>query len=250
MGHEVGDSSVPVIIVGSAQDGYLLLRHKKGRILALIALLVSAAGAFLTAFRGSFLWGMMNAAATSVAFVWGSPWRQGEALRVLRSLQRVAIGIGLGMVLLFYAYPDALLSRFAIYKETLCPPVRRANSFIEGGHTPLENFLGAFNYDRWPYGYGIGTTSNGVQYVARIFNVKPPVVDVENGFGALIVEMGIGGLILWAIMSVSILFSAWRVVKKLKGSPWFPIGFVIFWYAFILLFPATFGGMRLTRMSS
>jgi hypothetical protein len=45
-------------------------------------------------------------------------------------------------------------------------------------------------------------------------------------------------------MSVSILFSAWRVVKKLKGSPWFPIGFVIFWYAFFLLFPATFGGIQ------
>jgi hypothetical protein len=44
-------------------------------------------------------------------------------------------------------------------------------------------------------------------------------------------------------MSVAILFSAWKVVKKLKGSPWFPLAFVIFWYAFFLLIPATFGGM-------
>ena len=51
-------------------------------------------------------------------------------------------------------------------------------------------------------------------------------------------------LILWLIMSVSILFAAWKVVKKLKGSPWFPLGFVIFWYAFFLLFPATFGGIQ------
>ena len=55
--------------------------------------------------------------------------------------------------------------------------------------------------------------------------------------------MGIMGLILWLVMSVAILASAWKVVKKLKGSPWFPLGFVIFWYAFFLLFPATFGGM-------
>jgi hypothetical protein len=55
--------------------------------------------------------------------------------------------------------------------------------------------------------------------------------------------MGIGGLILWIVMSGAILFSAWRVVKKLRGSPWFPLAFVIFWYAFFLLGPATFGGI-------
>ena len=88
----------------------------------------------------------------------------------------------------------------------------------------MENFLGAFNYDRWPYGYGIGTTALGGQYVARFFNVKPPVIGVESGYGTLVVEMGIVGLILWLVMSVAILFAAWKVVKKLKGSPWFPLG--------------------------
>ncbi|MGC2389350.1 MAG: hypothetical protein WA621_08135, partial [Candidatus Acidiferrum sp.] len=82
------------------------------------------------------------------------------------------------------------------------------------------------------------------QYVARFFDVKPPVVGVESGFGTLVVEMGIGGLILWIIMSVAILFSAWKAVNRLKGSPWFPLGFVIFWYAFFLLGPATFGGIQ------
>jgi hypothetical protein len=224
-------------------SGYLLLRHKRGRVLAFIALPVTAAGAFLTASRGSFLWGMINALATSVAFIWGAPWRQGEALRVFRSLQRVAIGIGLGMVLLFYFYPDALLSRLAIYQETLLPDSPTSELTHRGWTYPVENFLGAFNYDRWPYGYGIGTTSNGGQYVARFFNAKPPVVGVESGFGTLVVEMGIGGLILWIVMSAAILASAWKIVKKLKGSPWFPLGFVIFWYSFFLLIPATFGGI-------
>jgi hypothetical protein len=32
-------------------------------------------------------------------------------------------------------------------------------------------------------------------------------------------------------------------VKKLKGSPWFPIAFVIFLYSFVLLLPMTFGSM-------
>jgi hypothetical protein len=224
-------------------SGYLILRHKRGRVLAFVALPVTAAGAFLTASRGSFLWGMINAAATSVGFIWGAPWRQGEALRVFRSLQRVAIGIGLGMVLLFYFYPDALLSRLAIYQETLLPDSPTSELTHRGWTYPVDNFLGAFNYERWPYGYGIGTTALGGQYVARFFNAKPPVVGVESGFGTLIVEMGIGGLILWIVMSMAILFSAWKIVKKLKGSPWFPLGFVIFWYSFFLLIPATFGGM-------
>jgi hypothetical protein len=223
--------------------GYLLLRHRKGRALAFMAIPITAAGAFLTSSRGAFLWGIINAAVTSLAFIWGAPWRQGEALRVFRSVQRVAIGIGLGIILVFYAYPDALLARFAIYEETLLPSSSK-NELVHRGWTyPVQNFLGAFDYGRWPYGYGIGTTALGGQYVARIFKVKPAVVGVESGYGTLVVEMGIGGLILWLIMSVAILFSAWRVVKKLKGSPWFPLGFVIFWYAFFLLFPATFGGM-------
>lgn len=231
-----------ILVLGFS--GYLLLRHKKGRILAFVAIPITAAGAFLTASRGSFMWGMINAAATSIAFVWGAPWRQGEALRVFRSIQRVAIGIGLGMVLLFYVYPDALMSRLAIYEETLLPD-SQTNELTHRGLTyPLANFVGAFSYDRWPYGYGIGTTALGGQYVARFFGVKPPVIGVESGYGTLVVEMGIIGLILWLAMSVAIMFSAWKVVKKLRGSPWFPLGFVIFWYAFFLLFPATFGGIQ------
>jgi hypothetical protein len=163
---------------------------------------------------------------------------------VIRSIQRVLIGIVLGLVVVFYFYPDALLSRLAIYQETLLPNSPTSELTQRGWTYPVENFLGAFNYPRWPYGYGIGTTALGGQYVARFFNVKPPVVGVESGYGTLVVEMGILGLIFWLVMSVAILFAAWRVVKKLKGSPWFPVGFVILWYAFFLLFPATFGGIQ------
>jgi hypothetical protein len=231
-----------IIVLGFS--GYLLLRHKRGRTLAFIALPVTAAGAFLTSSRGSFMWGMINATAASVAFVWGAPWGQGEVRRVLRTVQRVAVGIALGMVLLFYAFPEALLSRLAIYQETLFPASGQSDLTHRGWTYPVDNLVGAFTYERWPYGYGIGTTANGGQYVARFFGAKPPVPGVESGFGTLVVEMGIGGLVLWLIMTAAILISAWKVVKKLKGSPWFPLGFVMFWYAFFLLGPATFGGIQ------
>ena len=225
-------------------SGYLLLRQRRGRVLAFIAIAVTATGAFLTASRGSFMWAMINVLATSVAFIWGAPWRQGEALRIFRTIQRAALGIGLGIVLLFYAYPDALLSRLAIYEETLMPNSETSELAHRGWDYPVRNFLGAFDYGRWPYGYGIGTAALGGQYVARFFKAKPPVTGVESGYGTLVVEMGIGGLLLWIVMSLAITVSAWKVVKKLKGSPLFPLGFVIFWYASFLLFPATFGGMQ------
>ena len=217
-------------------SGYLLLRHKKGRVLGFIAIPVTAAGAFLTASRGSFMWGMINATATSLAFIWGAPWRQGEVLRVFRSIQRVAIGIGLGIVLLFYAYPDALLSRLAIYQETLTPNSPKSELAHRGWYYPVENFLGAFNYERWPYGYGIGTASLGGQYVTRIFNAKPPVGGVESGYGTLVVEMGIMGLILWLVLSVAILFSAWKVLKKLKGFALVPAWICDFLVRILLAF--------------
>lgn len=56
--------------------------------------------------------------------------------------------------------------------------------------------------------------------------------------------MGIVGLLLWIIMNSAILISAWNVVRKLRGSPFFSIGFIIFWYAFLLLVPITFQGLQ------
>jgi hypothetical protein len=186
---------------------------------------------------------MINILATSVAFIWGAPWKQGEVLRVFRGIRRALIGIAFGIVLLFAAFPDAILTRLAIYEATLLPGSPTSELTYRGWDYPVRNFLSAFSYDRWPYGYGIGTCGLGAQYVTRIFKVRPPDVGVESGFGALVVEMGVGGLVLWLVMSLAITASAWKIVKTLRGSPLFPVGFVIFWYAFFLLFPATFGGI-------
>ena len=169
-------------------------------------------------------------------------WR--EVIRVLRSVQRAAVGIALGIILLLFLFPEALLSRVAFYTETLSPSSSASQLQERTWDYPLRNFLGAFGYERWPYGYGIGTSSLGTQYVAKFFHVKPPGAGVESGFGTLVVEMGIGGLLLWLLMSLAILLSAWRVVKKLRGSPWFPIAFMIFWYAGLLLLPMTFAGIQ------
>jgi len=223
--------------------GYLLLRHKRGRAFVFWVLGLTAAALVLGSSRGVVMWGSGSALVGALAFVWGAPWRQREVIRVLRTLQRAFLGVVLAMALLLLFFPDALLSRMAFYTETLSPTSSASELQNRTWDYPIRNFLGAFGSDRWPYGYGIGTSSLGVQYVARFFNAKPSPVIVESGFGMLVVEMGIGGLLLWLVMSFAIVLSAWRVVKKLRGSPWFPIAFMIFWYSGLLLIPITYAGM-------
>ena len=223
--------------------GYLLLRQRRGRLQTFLGLAVTAAGCIMSTSRSVFMWSLGSSAVGGAAFIWGAPWRQGEAMRIFRALQRAFFGIVLAVVVLLFTYPDALLSRLAVYSETLDPRSPSSELLHRTRDYPLQNFLGAFDYPRWPYGYGIGTTSNGVQYVYRFFHVRPPVGAVESGFGVIVVEMGIVGLALWIIMSVSVTRSAWKVVRSLKGSPIFPLAFIIFWYAFILLLPMTFVGI-------
>ena len=243
-GGRYGDFLLVMWLIVFGFSGYLLLRHKRGRAFAFVVFGLTAAAIALCASRGILLWSAGSALVGSCAFVWGAPWRQREVMRVLRTVQRAALGVGLAVVILLATYPEALLSRVAFYSETLLPSSTASELQYRTWDYPVRNFLGAFGNERWPYGYGIGTLSLGIQYVARIFHTKQPNPGVESGFGVIVLEMGIGGLILWFIMTVAILVSAWRVVKKLRGSPWFPLAFVIFWYAGLLLVPLTFNGMQ------
>jgi len=224
-------------------SGYVLLRHRAGRTFAFLALGLTSAGCLMCASRGVFMWSLGGSILGGLAFIWGAPWRQGEVLRIVRALPRAALGVALAVSILLLAYPEAFLNRIAVYSETLDPrsPVNELTHRTRD--YPLANFRGAFNSDRWPYGYGIGTASLGGQYVARFFHVIPPEAPVESGYGNLVLEMGIGGLVLWLTMSFAVVRSAWNVVKKLRGSPFFPLGFMIFLYSFILLFPITFTGI-------
>lgn len=224
--------------------GCLLLRHKRGRSFVFCVLGLTAAALVLCSSRGVVLWGSGSALVGALAFVWGAPWRQREVVRVLHTVQRAFAGVVLAMALLLFLFPEALLSPVAFYTETLSPTSSASELQNRTWDYPVRNFVAAFSYERWPYGYGIGTCSLGVQYVARFFHVNPPVLGVESGFGTIVVEMGIGGLLLWFVMSFAIVLSAWHVAKQLRGSPWFPIAFMIFWYAGLLLFPLTYAGMQ------
>jgi hypothetical protein len=224
--------------------GFLLMRKQSGRLLGFTTVGVLAAAALLTASRGVFLWNLASAMAIALAVIWGASWSGKQRIKVMRAIQRAAIFVAIALTFLVGIFPQEVASRLAIYTETLSPYSATSELGFRSWGYPLQNFAAAFDYPRWPYGYGIGTASLGVQYVARIMHAQPMHIGVENGYGQLVIELGIVGLLLWILLACAITRSAWRATKNLKGTVWFPIGFAIFWYIFLLAFPMSFYGFN------
>lgn len=222
--------------------GFLLLRSRRGRLIAFTCIGVLAAGTLLTASRGVLLWNLGSGLVIAGGFLWGAPWHNREGVRVLRTIQRVALFVGIAIVILINVFPKELSSRLAIYSETLDPTSKTSELVSRTQDYPMKNLIAAFEYPMWPYGYGIGTASLGGQYVTRITHAAPMRIGVENGYGQLLLELGIVGLLLWIGLVAAICFSAWQAAKALRGSPWFPISFAIFWYVLLLAFPISFYG--------
>ena len=59
----------------------------------------------------------------------------------------------------------------------------------------------------------------------------------------MILEMGFSAPLLWILWTAALLVYGWRVVRRLRSTRFFPIAFAILWYAFLLLYPFTYGGL-------
>lgn len=224
-------------------SGYLLLRSRRGRTLAFTTVGVVAAASLMSASRGVFMWNIGDALVIIFGFLWGAPWRQGEVIRVLRTIQRTALIVGIGIILLLTIFPKELGSRLAIYSETLMPDSPTSELVHRTQTYPLQQLGYAFDHPLWPYGYGMGTCSLGRQYVMRIMHAAPMHIGVESGYGNLVVQLGIVGLVLWIVLGFSIAISGWKVVRELRGTPLFPLSFAIWFYAILLFFPMMFAGI-------
>jgi len=227
-------------LVSLGFGGYTLSKGTRRRQLAFTTIGVVAASSLMSASRGVLMWSMGIALIVTAGFVWGAQWRQGEARRMLRAIQRTTLFAGIAIMLLLMIFPEQLQSRLAIYSETLLPG-SSASELVHRMQTyPLRNLGYAFDYPRWPIGYGIGTCTLGTQYVVRIMHAEPMGIGVESGFGNMILELGIVGPILWIILGVAILIAAWKIVLKVRSTPWFPIVFAIWLFAVLLFFPIEF----------
>ncbi|OLE96492.1 MAG: hypothetical protein AUG75_19845, partial [Cyanobacteria bacterium 13_1_20CM_4_61_6] len=221
---------------------FLLMRRQTGRWLAFLTIGIVAVGSLMAASRGVFMWNLLTMVVFIPAILWGGSWRPEDLARFIRIVLRTTICVALALIILAVQFPKELGSRLAIYSETLSPYSSASELGNRSLDYPLQNFLAAFNYARWPYGYGLGTSSLGGQYVTRLLHVPPMNVGVENGYGQLLIEIGIVGLLLWILLAFRITLCAWRAVKQLKGTPWFPLGFGIFWFVFLIVFPMSFYG--------
>jgi hypothetical protein len=156
------------------------------------------------------------------------------------SIGRSAVAIVASVVLVAVFYPAALGGKVAFYSETLLPSSDAYQLSDRLWDYPLYNLELAFSVPHWATGYGTGTSSLGVQYVARLLQEKPLGIGAESGYGTIVIEFGIVGLALWIMWTSVLVFSCWRVVMMLRQTRVFPLAFMTLWFTFILLFPQTF----------
>lgn len=229
-----------VIALGTA--GYSLLRERRNRWLPFVALGTIGAATLLCGNRGALLFVAASVVVLSAGFVWGALRRRGQGQRLLKVIRNVAIVGALALVAIVLIFPEEAGSRIAYYSETLTPSSSAYQLSDRTWDYPIKNFLDAF-HEHWLVGSGTGTASLGTQYVSRLIGQPAPNVWVEEGFGSLIAEMGILAFLLWFLWGGAVLYFSWQIVRRLRGTRYFPIALAFVWYAFIVIFPMTYGSL-------
>jgi hypothetical protein len=230
-----------VIALGSA--GYILLHTEKSRLLTMTSIGGIVGATAFCGSRGAVAYMIIGGLALAVGFMWGAPWRRRQAHRMLKALRRAVIVSAIAFAAILLLFPDEIAPRIAFYLETLDPS---SSAFEVGNRTwsyPISGLLGALEQPTWLTGIGTGTASLGTQYVAKIMKAPQISVWVEEGYGQLILEMGIAAPILWILWTMALLVYCIRIVKSLRQTRFFPIAFAITWYVFLLLFPFTYGAI-------
>jgi hypothetical protein len=231
------------LILGLGTAGYLLLRTRRGRKTVLPTVGLVALAGVLSGSRGAFLYIGASTLVLSAAMLWGAPRGVGEGYRLVKAIRRSFIFVALAVALAAIIFPDVIGAHWAFYRETVMPDSEHYEAGMRAWDYPLSQLQVAFAEPGWAMGHGIGTASLGTQYVSRIMEVPPPNVGVENGYGSLIVELGILGPILWLIWALSLVFAALKTTVRLKGTWAFPVASSILWYVFLMLFPFTWGSL-------
>jgi hypothetical protein len=186
---------------------------------------------------------LMTAAFLSIGFLWGSPWIKQQVHRTTKAVSRSVLVATLGLGVLFTLFPQEAGSRLEYYSETLLPSSAEYQLGNRIWDYPVANFLSVFSQPNWGIGNGIGTASLGTQYVAKLTGAPAPEIGVEEGYGTLILEMGILAPLLWILWTAFLLYYSWRVIRRLRETRLFPIALAIGWYAFVVLFLWTFASL-------
>jgi hypothetical protein len=232
-----------VAIMALAGQAYLLLKRRRRAAWGFLGVGVAVLAAMQSASRGSILFTLISVLVLSAGFLWGAPWRWGHGHRLVKAIRRSLLVGAASLFLMVQLFPAAIGANWAFYLETLSPTSSASELEFRALDYPIGNLQSVFERERWPYGYGTGTASLGLQYVARLLGEQPPQIWVESGWGVLILEMGILAPFLWILWAGTLLHYGWRIVRQLRQTVYFPVALAILWYAFLLLFPFTHMGM-------
>jgi hypothetical protein len=230
-----------ILIIGTV--GFLLLYTKRSRKLAYLVFGLVASAILLSGTRGTVMYAGISALAITAGLLWGAPWRQREVHRLVKAIRRVFVGAALGLAAAVLFFPQSVSPRLDFYLETLSPNSSAYEGTARGWDYPIYNLELAFTDPNWIWGNGTGIASLGTQYVAKILGTHPPETWVEEGYGNLILEMGILAPFLWIYWTTFLIIGMWKLLRTLRQTRYFPIAFAIFWYAFLLLFILTFSGL-------
>ncbi len=230
-----------ILIVGTA--AYFLLHTPRHRRLIFGVAGILGVATLLSGSRSTVVGVSMSAIVLSAVFLWGAPWRWGQARRLVKAIRRTVIVTALALAALILLFPEDAGSRIAFYAETLDPRSAAYEGATRSWDYPIENLLSAFDQPNWLLGNGIGTASLGGQYVAKLLGTRQLNLAVEEGYGQLIVEMGIVAPFLWILWTGSVLYYSWKIARRLRDTRLFPIAFAIVWYSFMLLYVFTYSGL-------
>lgn len=226
-----------ILAVGAA--AYLLLYTRQNRKLILSVVGLIAVATLLSGSRTALVGVVASAIVLSVAYVWAAPWRQRQGDRVVKAIRRSAIAATLALVALVFLFPKQAAPRIAFFSETLSPNSATYEGSARGWSYPIGELEKVFEETYWVWGKGTGTASLGGQYVARLTGVRAFTAP-EEGYAQMITEMGILAPSLWIVWVTSLIYSSWKVARRLRGTRFFPIAMAAVWYAFFLLGPQTY----------
>lgn len=228
-------------ILAIATAAYLVLYTRRNRKLVFVVIGLLGVATLLSGSRSALVGVGWSVLALSIGFLWGAPWRGRQTHGLVRAIRRTLVVASLALAAIFLLFPEAAGTRLAFYTETLSPNSSAFEGTNRSWDYPISNFLQAFTQPNWAIGNGIGTATLGAQYVAKLLETRRPQLGVEEGYGQLIVEMGVLAPCLWVLWSGALLYYAWKVVRNLRKTRLSPIALGIVWYAFLLLVPLTYG---------
>jgi hypothetical protein len=154
---------------------------------------------------------------------------------MVKALRRGFLIGGLGLILMVYVFPSVIGGNWLFFTETLSVNGEGSELVNRSWDYPVGNLIGAFEEGNLLTGHGTGMSSLGMQYVSQFLNVPLPNYSVESGYGALVVEMGVWGPILWLMWVSVLLWYGWKIVRNLRETVYFPLGFAIWWYSVVAL---------------